>query len=204
MRLIISFLICCFSVVCSAERQEVRIHIQLCDKDSSEPLPDVVVNTFDTKQRQLSFNITDGDGNTSVSTTGDYLVCSYLGFKELKVKLSTLKEITVKAPPIREKSDTLVYLVDAFKSQSDRHLEDILKKLPGISVSNDGRISYQGEAISKFYIEGQDLLGGNYNQATANLPVEAVTNVEVLEHNQNVKVLKGKVLEKKSGVEYPA
>ncbi len=142
MRLIISFLICCFSVVCSAERQEVRIHIQLCDKDSSEPLPDVVVNTFDTKQRQLSFNITDGDGNTSVSTTGDYLVCSYLGFKELKVKLSTLKEntcnklylekstvnlkeITVKAPPIREKSDTLVYLVDAFKSQSDRHLEDI-------------------------------------------------------------------------------
>lgn len=69
--------------------------------------------------------------------------------------------------------------------------------MPGISVSNDGRISYQGEAISKFYIEGQDLLGGNYNQATANLPVEAVTNVEVLEHNQNVKVLKGKVLEKK-------
>lgn len=217
MRLIISFLICCFSVVCSAERQEVRIHIQLCDKDSSEPLPDVVVNTFDTKQRQLSFNITDGDGNTSVSTTGDYLVCSYLGFKELKVKLSTLKEntcnklylekstvnlkeITVKAPPIREKSDTLVYLVDAFKSQSDRHLEDILKKLPGISVSNDGRISYQGEAISKFYIEGQDLLGGNYNQATANLPVEAVTNVEVLEHNQNVKVLKGKVLEKKAAL----
>lgn len=212
-----SFLFCCFSIVCAAEQQDVRLLVQLFEKESTEPLPDVMVKTFDSDHKQLSFTMTDGEGNASVSPTGDYLVCSYLGFKELKVKRSTLKEntcnklylekstvklkeITVKAPPIREKSDTLVYLVDAFKSQSDRHLEDILKKLPGISVSSDGRISYQGEAISKFYIEGQDLLGSNYNQATENLPVEAVTNVELLEHNQNIRLLKGKVFEKKAAI----
>ena len=53
-------------------------------------------------------------------------------------------------------------------------------------------MSYQGRAINRFYIEGQDLMGNNYTQATRNMPVNAVHNVEVLENHQPVKMLQGR------------
>ncbi len=90
----------------------------------------------------------------------------------------------MKAPPIRQKNDTLIYNVASFASTQDKYIEDILKKLPGINVGENGQISYQGKSISKFYIEGQDLLGSNYNQATKNLPIESVSQIELMENNQ--------------------
>lgn len=217
MRIFVSLLLCFFSLAHAVGQKDEYLYIQLYGAVDAEPLSDVMVLSYDADNQQLDYTMTDGDGNATVSTQAGYVLCTYLGFKELKVETRSLKkgtrnklymevssiklkEITVKAPPIREKNDTIVYLVDAFKSQSDRHIEDILKKLPGISVSSDGRISYQGETISRFYIEGQDLLGSNYNQATENIPVEAVANVEILEHNQNVRVLKDKVPEKKAAL----
>lgn len=217
MRFVFSVIFCCLSMIVVAGQQNEELRIQLFDEEGGETLSDVMVKSFDDKGNLKSYTMTDGDGSTSVSLSADYIICSYLGYKELKIETSSLdksannklymeksavelKEIIVKAPPIREKSDTIVYNVDAFKSQGDRYLQDILRRLPGISVGSDGRISYQGESISKFYIEGNDLLGYNYNQATESLPVDAVANVEILEHNQNVKVLKGKVFEKKAAV----
>ena len=54
--------------------------------------------------------------------------------------------------------------------------------------------------INKFYIEGLDLMGGNYNQVTKNMPIEAVTSVEVLENHQPVKLLQGKQLSDKAAL----
>lgn len=95
-------------------------------------------------------------------------------------------------PPIRAKSDTLVYNVSSFAKDGDHHLEDVLKKLPGVKVSSDGAVSVQGKAINKFYIEGLDLMGSSYNQATRNMPIEAVKSVEVIENHQPVKMLEGR------------
>ncbi|WP_242403133.1 hypothetical protein [Prevotella scopos] len=86
----------------------------------------------------------------------------------------------------------MVYNVSSFLQKGDRHLEDILKKLPGVKVAENGSVSYQGRAINRFYIEGQDLMGNNYNQATRNMPITAVRNVEVLENHQPVKMLRGR------------
>lgn len=88
-----------------------------------------------------------------------------------------LREVVVKIPPIRSANDTLIYNVGAFVKAGDRHLEDVLKKLPGIKVAENGSVTYQGKAINKFYIEGKDLLGSSYNQATRNMPIDAVSDV---------------------------
>lgn len=73
-----------------------------------------------------------------------------------------LKEVSVRAPKISQRNDTLSYLVSAFADQSDRSIGDVLKKMPGIEVDESGNISYNGKAISHFYVEGMDLLQGRY------------------------------------------
>lgn len=65
--------------------------------------------------------------------------------------------------------------------------------MPGIDVDESGRITYQGKAINKLNIEGLDLMGNRYNQATRNMPAEAVAQVQVMENNQPIKARQGKV-----------
>lgn len=107
----------------------------------------------------------------------------------LQEKKNELKEVVVKAPPVTYHKDTLTYNVQAFKSQKDRTVKDILSKLPGIEVAKTGVISFNGIPINKFYIEGLDLLEGRYSIAVNNISSEDVSRVEVLENHQPIKML---------------
>lgn len=53
--------------------------------------------------------------------------------------------------------------------------------MPGIEVTTSGQILYQGSSINKLNIEGLDLMGDQYNQATQNMPAEAVSTIQVME-----------------------
>lgn len=104
-----------------------------------------------------------------------------------------LPEVTVKVKPIEQNGDTIKYNVSSFKDKEDHYLEDVLKKLPGIEVGENGTISYKGNSINHFNIEGQDLLGNRYNQATRNLPVDAVAQVQIMENDQPIRALKNRI-----------
>ena len=67
-------------------------------------------------------------------------------------------------------------------------------------MSPNGQILYQGEPINKCYIEGMDLLEGRYKLANDNLNVDAVTNVEILENHQPVRMLNGVVHSEKAAL----
>ncbi|GAA3936568.1 carboxypeptidase-like regulatory domain-containing protein [Hymenobacter algoricola] len=108
----------------------------------------------------------------------------------LRPAATALREVVVKAPPIRREGDTLSYRVSAFTEQKDRVIADVLRKLPGIEVEADGRILYEGRPIQKFYINGADLLESRYSLASNNLPAEAVQDVQVLKRHQPVKALR--------------
>ena len=105
-------------------------------------------------------------------------------------KMHELPEVTVRVKPIDQTPDTIKYNVAAFQGKNDHYLEDVLKKMPGIEVTQNGQILYKGETINQFNIEGQNLLGNRYSQATRNLPVEAVSQVQVMENDQPIKALK--------------
>src|SRR5699024_3113857 len=77
----------------------------------------------------------------------------------------------------------------AFKSGKDRSIQDVLKKMPGVEISTDGEIQYQGKPINKFYVEGLDLMGGQYGMISNNLSADKVSSVEILENHQPIKVL---------------
>ncbi len=92
---------------------------------------------------------------------------------------------------IVQKGYTLNYNAENFTAKSDRYLGDIIKKLPGVTVDQNGKISYQGKLINNFYLGGDNLLGDNYNIATDNIPSNEIDKIQVIEHNQNVKMLNG-------------
>ena len=112
----------------------------------------------------------------------------------VKEEMTELKEVSVKAEKIRQNGDTISYNVAAYTEQGDRVIGDVLKRMPGIEVSESGGIKYNGKAIKKFYVEEMDLLQGRYGLATNNINAKDVASVQVMEHHQSVKMLEGKEL----------
>ena len=106
----------------------------------------------------------------------------------LTPKNISLKEVTVKPDPLRQKGDTLTHNLASFLGKGDVTLEDGLKRLPGVDVAQSGAISYMGKPISQFNIEGLDLLGGKYNLATRNIPADYVTQVEIVRNHHSRRV----------------
>lgn len=157
----------------------------------------------------LTYSMTDKDGaftlkralmpdSVTISVrsmtieTQSKTVKNNVGFVEflVKEKVTELKEVIVKAPKIRQLGDTIHYDVASFLDETDRSIGDVLKKLPGVQVLSSGQILYQNKAISKFYVEGLDLLKGKYGVATQNIDAKNVASVQVLENHQPIKALK--------------
>jgi len=105
-----------------------------------------------------------------------------------------LKEVSVRVQKIRQSGDTLNYLVGAYQQQGDRVIGDMLKRMPGIEVSQSGGIKFNGKSITKFYVEDMDLLQGRYGLATNSINAEDVATVQVIENHQPVKSLQGRTL----------
>ena len=116
-----------------------------------------------------------------------------LDFRVIKTTLE-LKEVSIKADKIRQHGDTISYLVGAYQQQGDRVIGDVLKRMPGIEVSESGAIKFNGKAIKKFYVEDMDLLQGRYGLATNNINASDVATVQVLEHHQPIKALQDRTL----------
>lgn len=121
-------------------------------------------------------------------------------FKEVENKTQTvdftvveealqLKEVIVKSEKIWGGNDTVNYVVDAFRDTTDIVIADVLKKMPGIEVKDDGKVEYKGKPISKFYIENMDMLQGRYNLATTSIAASDVASVQVMENHQEVRAL---------------
>lgn len=159
----------------------------------------------------LSYAITDAKGlyHLSFKSLTDSVVITVSGFNLKKIVQTVenknrtldftinaeaikLKEIKVNPPKIRALNDTLNYLVDGFIDQNDRTIGDALRKMPGITVNDDGSILYNNKPINKFYIENKDLLQGSYGIATNNVEAKDVETVQVLENHQPIKALKNR------------
>lgn len=105
-------------------------------------------------------------------------------------EMISIKEVIVVAPKINEVGDTLNYNVERFTDETDRTLKDVLGKMPGIQVLENGMILYMNKPINRFYIEDMDLLKDRYGIATNNINPNDIATVQVLQKHQPVKALK--------------
>ncbi|MET0571709.1 MAG: carboxypeptidase-like regulatory domain-containing protein, partial [Pedobacter agri] len=102
-----------------------------------------------------------------------------------------LETVTVKnSPLLKANGDTLNYRTSDFADQQDRSIGDVIKKMPGIEISENGKISYNGKPISNLYVDGDNLLDDKYNIATKSVPHGAVDKVQVIQNDQPVKMLR--------------
>ena len=105
-------------------------------------------------------------------------------------RVQQMKDVVIKAPRITTQGDTINYRVSAFQQQNDLSIGQVLKRLPGITVSDIGQISYKGVPIKNFYIEGLDLMKGKYGIATNNIDPNSISTVQIMENHQDIKALK--------------
>jgi hypothetical protein len=174
---------------------------------AGEPLMGVIVQAKhrDT-QKTATYQRTDAEGHYELDVPHDCMLeFSLLGFKRVLIdnlsdkrlqrvlmqeEATTLKEVTVKASKLHENGDTLTYHVSTFADQNDRSIGDVLARIPGFEVNKQtGQIRYEGKPVSKFYIEGLDMLGDKYGVATNSLPQVDVGSIQVMKHHQPIRVL---------------
>lgn len=94
-----------------------------------------------------------------------------------------IDEVTVEAKAIRveQKGDTTQYNADAFKTAPDATVEDLITKMPGITLEN-GVVKAQGEEIKKVFIDGEEFFGDDATAALKNLPAEIVSKIQVYDN----------------------
>lgn len=93
--------------------------------------------------------------------------------------------------PVTIRGDTITYNSDSFTNGTERKLGDVLKKLPGMEVNEDGDIQVEGKTVERVLVDGKEFFEGDSRLATKNIPADAVGKVEVLKNYNNVGQLKG-------------
>ena len=164
------------------------------------------------KESQIldGFGISNDSGfyRISLKKNTDYQIkISFIGFQQIELDLNlsedfeknfileeqaeALDEVEiVYEMPVTIKGDTIVYNADSFNTGSEKKLEDVLKNMPGIEVTDDGTIEVEGKEITKITVEGKDFFDGDSKLATQNLPANAVNKVEVLRNFTEVSQLR--------------
>lgn len=158
-----------------------------------------------------SYGITNDKGKYKLNlkkNTTYKLQVSYIGMKSFEeiittkendvsknftlIEDNTLNEIELTYEmPVTIKGDTLIYNADSFKNGTERKLEDVLKKLPGVEINDDGQVEVEGKVVGKVMVEGKDFFDGDSKLATKNIPASAVDKIEVLKNHADVGQLSG-------------
>ena len=158
-----------------------------------------------------SYGITNDQGKfkLELGKNGSYEVqISYVGMKMLKEILVTKETDIVKnytmvsenqldeveliyEMPVTISGDTISYNADSFQNGSERKLEDVLEKLPGVEINEDGQVEVEGKVVNKLMVNGKDFFDGDTKLATKNIPSKAVDKIQVLRNYSEVGQLRG-------------
>lgn len=208
-KLFLGFMLVLF--VQSVSAQTMKITGTVYDTTGTQPLNQAMVMAVRVKDSLLlNFTRTDKNGNftlTNFPVDTFTMVISHprfdnkniyiFGHKEnfeiniptirMPVKSRELEEVMIYANknPIFYKGDTLVYVADSFKVAEGAVVEDLLKKLPGIKIDKDGKITSQGQEINKVLVDGDEFFGTDPTIATKNLGADGIETVQVYEKTDN-------------------
>ena len=180
---------------------------RVTDAKNGEALVGVIVRSMTISGKTAGYVMTDKDGKFTIRAGKEVsaIKIALLGYKEktleppfgnnLRIAMEPeglkIKESVVRARKVQMAGDTTTYNVKALTTRDDLVLGDVLKRIPGIEVTSSGHLKVDGKDLGKFYVNGKDVLEGNYNLATRKLSVDAVKKVEVMRNHQYIKMLRG-------------
>ena len=189
-------------IALSLQAQSHKVTAQLKDATTAEPVGFATVSVIPEKG-QPKYSLSDGEGHAVLEKVkpGKYTfraeIMGYktheqsitvgdrdlnLGVVKLEMDQQVLDAASVSATgnPVIIKKDTIEYNASSFKISDDNMLVDLLKKLPGIEVSEDGTITSNGETISKITIAGKTFFLDDPQLASQNIPAKLVEKVKVV------------------------
>ena len=93
--------------------------------------------------------------------------------------------------PITVKEDTIEFNADTYKTQTNAVVEDLLKRLPGVEVGSDGKITANGKEVKKILIDGKEFFSDDPTVASRNIPAEMVNKLQVIDRKSDLARLTG-------------
>lgn len=116
-----------------------------------------------------------------------------VGVINMLSKSTLLKEVIIKdrVDAIRIKGDTTEFLVDSFLTNKNANVEDLMKRLPGIQVDKDGKITAQGKEVKKVLVDGEEFFGDDPTIATKNIKATQVESVQVFDKKSDQATISG-------------
>ena len=181
--------------------QSVKITAKIVDAESKEGIIGAIMEVIDPKSDKRRHSVSGAAGATIVTgvTSGEYEVTvafiGYTTFKqnvkvegsnvdlgvvELKPEAVSIDMVVKEVQALRtsQNGDTVAYNAAAFKVSTDADVEGLLKKMPGITISN-GQVEAQGEQVKKIFVDGKEFFGEDVSTALNSLPAQAVDRIEV-------------------------
>lgn len=165
------------------------VGIILSGKTDSTKKVGVVTN----KAGEFSFNaVANGGYKIRISALGYNSITKEINLNGKTVNIGTLK-LTEDAIALKDvavngryaiasvKKDTVEFNADAYKTRPNAAVEDLLKKLPGVTVDKDGSILVQGQKVTRLTVDGKDFFGTDPKTATKNLPADAIAKVQLID-----------------------
>lgn len=101
---------------------------------------------------------------------------------QLQTEYKILETVVIKSRPkiMRIKEDTISYNIKAIIDGTERKVEDVIKKLPGMNVDVNGKVSYKGQEIDKVLIDGNEFFGNKHQMATQNIDAKMIDGIDLL------------------------
>lgn len=188
----------------------------LIDDASQEPISEANIRILAQKDSTyITGKASDKNGSFSIPIkNGDYIVhISYIGYTDVftntsitgknnTVNLGTLSLredgvllsdalVTAKAPEIVVRGDTIEYNADSYKVTESAVIEDLLKRMPGVEIDADGKITVNGQDIKKILVDGKEFFSDDPKVASKNLPAKMVDKLQVLERRTDMSMMTG-------------
>ncbi len=208
-------LYCCFCCQLFAQKE---ITITGTIKDTgNKPIPyiDVLLKKNDSLGHILAFAITDDAGRYKIihqlELSEVVLETSSLAHDKkhkllsitqntqkftvdiiLKERTEDLKEIVIEAATrVHIKNDTTIFNLEILTNGSERVVEDILRKLPGVIIDENGKFKFKGKDVNNVLLDGDNLFDGSYTIGTKNINAEHIKGVEAIENFEDNPMLQG-------------
>lgn len=179
-----------------------------------EPLVGATVRLLKPDSTRVGATVADADGHFAVTNVpnGRYiLMAEYVGSTPegrpvtvkdadvrvkkflLKENATTLKEAVVEGirTPMKVMQDTVEFTADTYKTQPNAVVEDLLKRLPGVEVGTDGKITANGKEVTKILVDGKEFFSDDPKVASKNLPVNMVDKLQVVDRKSDLARLTG-------------
>ena len=121
----------------------------------------------------------------AVTVNGAALNLNKITLSESSVMLKEAVVTAVKTP-VQVMEDTVEFNADSYTTQPNAVVEDLLKRLPGVEVDTDGKITHNGKEITKILVDGKEFFSDDPKVASKNLPVDMIDKLQVVDRKSDL------------------